>query len=93
MGKIKDIMYVNNNIKTYQASHSGLNPTKMDYKEVVKDSKDDQNKSQTLNYQFSQSELTIQYNPNQREWIQSPGQGTNILHTAHCSQNIKILKS
>lgn len=48
MGKIKDIMYVNNNIKTYQASkHSGLNPTKMDYKEVVKDSKDDQNKSQT----------------------------------------------
>ena len=44
----------------------------MDYKEVVKDSKEDQNKSQSLDYQFSQSELIIQYNPNQRAWIRFP---------------------
>ena len=50
----------------------------MDYKEVVKHSKEDQNKSQSLNYQFSQSEL------------RTNTQGTNILHAAHCGKNTKI---
>ena len=50
----------------------------MDYKEVVKHSKEDQNKSQSLNHQFSQSEL------------RTNSQGTNILHAAHCGQNTKI---